>query len=42
MNKEQLLERISEIIMENVHDHGEWVDHNTAAKQILDLIEDNK
>ena len=39
MNKEQLLKQISEIIMNNVHDYGQWVDHKTAAKQILELIE---
>jgi len=42
MTREQLLEKISEIIMDNVHDYGQWVDHKTAAKQILDLIEENK
>jgi hypothetical protein len=25
--------------MNNVHDYGDWVDHETAAKQILELIE---
>jgi hypothetical protein len=42
MNKEQLLKQISEIIMNNVYDYGDWVDHETAAKQILDLIKEYK
>jgi len=41
-NREQLLEKISEIIMDNVHDYGEYIDHREAAKQILELIEKNE